>query len=96
MGSTVPPLPDDRIFCEIPCKKNYEQVLRVQNSLNEKQYLKVKTELISPLSTKSLYRAQGLDNIELLPNSVREYKWTIYVINEGQYEFKVRRLFYFM
>lgn len=88
-GIALPPLPKKKLSIEMPCKENHQETLFVQNALNETQVVVVRTELMSASTSRSLYRSQGLDMIELLPNSEKEYKWTIYIVNEGQYEFKV-------
>lgn len=89
-GISLPPLPQAKLHFDFPCKEYHQEILLVQNPLNEKQDVLVRTELVQPITTKSLFIAQGLEMVELLANSEKEYKWTIYIINEGQYEFKVR------
>lgn len=86
----MPPLPFERLFCEIPCKQNHSEILSIKNPFNEKQCFTVNTELVSHVSSKGFFKTTGLEMIELLGNSLKDYKWTIYIINEGQYEFKVR------
>lgn len=89
VGEALPPLPEKKISLKVVCKKTHSEILKVKNPSNATQCFKVLTKLTSPVTTKTLYKIQGLDLIEIMPHATKDYKWTIYVLNESPLDFTV-------
>ncbi|CAH1126274.1 unnamed protein product [Ceutorhynchus assimilis] len=88
-GTAEPPLLEKRIEKEIRCKQNFHAAIPIENWLNVKQTFEVTTEVLSPISTKTLYRIFGFKNVELKGREKKNYNWGAYVVNEGLIEFRV-------
>lgn len=78
----------DKFFREISCKTYYSEKLPVQNWLNSAQEFCITTEKLDP-HNKMLYKLPGSTIIDVPPNSVREYNWSIYVLKEGILDLRV-------
>ncbi|XP_023311652.1 hydrocephalus-inducing protein [Anoplophora glabripennis] len=89
IGQTLPPLPINKIKMDIKCKMYHTQVLSIRNWMNTKQCFNVTTELMTPLTTKCLYKVSGNPLVELFPNESKDYIWKIFIINEIPLDFKV-------
>lgn len=90
IGNAKRPLPIDKLSREINCKTNYTETLPVSNWLNGPQEFCVVTQSEKTHSqNKVLYKLLGNPVIIVSANSIRDYKWTIYVLKEGVLDLKV-------
>lgn len=95
VGIANDPLPVQKYNEEIESKIDFSKLLPVCNWAAEPQEFIVVTENVtSGNNVKIPYRITGNDIIEVAPNSIREYKWTIKALKEGILSFKV--MFYDM
>lgn len=63
----------------------------MKNWLKVAQKFSVVTEIAVPTTSvnRTLYKLTGSTVIDVLPQSQKDYTWTIYVLNEGTLKFKV-------
>ncbi|XP_048520745.1 hydrocephalus-inducing protein homolog isoform X1 [Dendroctonus ponderosae] len=89
IGHAAPPSAKKRIEKEIRCKQNHFEDILAENWLTVKQIFTVSTEVVSAVTPKTIYQVFGFKDIELAGMESRNYKWGVYVVNEGPIEFKV-------
>ncbi|XP_044751544.1 hydrocephalus-inducing protein homolog [Coccinella septempunctata] len=88
-GTVLPPNPIAEISREICCKTYHSEVLKVENWLGLRQQFKVLTEVLDGNTTRMIYKITSNDNLEVPPFGKRDFKWTVYVVNEGRLTFKI-------
>lgn len=89
-GEVTSPDPVSEISREIRCKTYHSEILKVENWLGLRQQFKIITEALEGNSTRMIYKITSNEHFEVPPYGKRDFKWTIYVLNEGKISFKVR------
>lgn len=90
IGIAVEPRPVSKFQREITCKTYHTESLPVHNWLSSPQEFYVVTQTDNATANKkTLYKLTGNSVINVPANTIREYKWTIYVLKEGILNVKV-------
>ncbi|XP_059006937.1 hydrocephalus-inducing protein homolog [Mustela lutreola] len=77
------------IFREVPCKTPYVELLPINNWLNKPQRFRVIVEMIKPEKPDLSVTLKGLDYIDVLSGSKKDYKLNFFSHKEGLYSAKV-------
>ncbi|XP_006746825.1 hydrocephalus-inducing protein homolog, partial [Leptonychotes weddellii] len=77
------------IFREVPCKTPYVELLPISNWLNKPQRFRVIVEMIKPEKPDLSVTLKGLDYIDVLSGSKKDYKLNFFSHKEGLYSAKV-------
>uniref|UniRef100_A0A3Q3MLA1 HYDIN axonemal central pair apparatus protein n=1 Tax=Mastacembelus armatus TaxID=205130 RepID=A0A3Q3MLA1_9TELE len=85
-GTADPPKAADTIVCELPAKTQHTELLPVHNWLSKQQRFRVLIELLKPDATVSL---KGLEYIDVPAQAKRDYRISVFMYKEGQYNTKV-------
>ncbi|XP_008833211.1 hydrocephalus-inducing protein homolog [Nannospalax galili] len=74
---------------EVPCKTPYTELLSVSNWLNKPQRFRVIVEMVKPEKADLSVTLKGLDYIDVLSGSKKDYKLNFFSHKEGLYTAKV-------
>ncbi|XP_021488188.2 hydrocephalus-inducing protein homolog [Meriones unguiculatus] len=77
------------IYREIPCKTLHVELLPISNWLNKPQRFRVIVEMLKPEKTDLSVTLKGLDYIDVLSGSKKDYKLNFFSYREGLYTAKV-------
>ncbi|XP_072823786.1 hydrocephalus-inducing protein homolog [Vicugna pacos] len=77
------------IFREVPCKTPYTELLPITNWLNKPQRFRVIVEMVKPERPDLSVTLKGLDYIDVLSASKKDYKLNFFSHKEGLYMAKV-------
>ncbi|XP_051024710.1 hydrocephalus-inducing protein homolog [Acomys russatus] len=77
------------IYREVPCKTPYVELLPISNWLNKPQRFRVIVEILKPEKPDLSVTLKGLDYIDVLSGSKKDYKLNFYSYKEGLYTAKV-------
>ncbi|EHB15465.1 Hydrocephalus-inducing protein-like protein, partial [Heterocephalus glaber] len=77
------------IYREVPCKTPYTELLSITNWLNKPQRFRVIIEMVKPEKADLSITMKGLDYIDLLSGSKKDYKLNFFSHKEGLYTAKV-------
>ncbi|XP_045149859.1 hydrocephalus-inducing protein homolog [Echinops telfairi] len=77
------------IYREVPCKTPYTELLPITNWLNKPQRFRVIVEMTKPEKADLSITLKGLDYIDVLSASKKDYKLNFYSYKEGLYAAKV-------
>ncbi|XP_030099412.1 hydrocephalus-inducing protein isoform X1 [Mus musculus] len=77
------------IYREVPCKTPYTELLPISNWLNKPQRFRVIVEILKPEKTDLSVTLKGLDYIDVLSGSKKDYKLNFFSYKEGLYTAKV-------
>ncbi|XP_040838338.1 hydrocephalus-inducing protein homolog isoform X1 [Ochotona curzoniae] len=88
-GTTELPKAVANIFREVPCKTPYTELLPITNWLNKPQRFRVIVEIIKPEKPDLSITMKGLDYIDVLSGSKKDYKLNFFSHKEGLYSAKV-------
>uniref|UniRef100_A0A8C8TUT7 HYDIN, axonemal central pair apparatus protein n=1 Tax=Peromyscus maniculatus bairdii TaxID=230844 RepID=A0A8C8TUT7_PERMB len=77
------------IYREVPCKTPYTELLPISNWLNKPQRFRVIVEMIKPERPDLSVTMKGLDYIDVLSGSKKDYKLNFFSHKEGLYTAKV-------
>ncbi|KAM5208569.1 hydrocephalus-inducing protein homolog isoform 3-T4 [Hipposideros larvatus] len=77
------------IYREVPCKTPYTELLPVNNWLNKPQRFRVIVEILKPEKPDLTVTLKGLDYIDVLSGSKKDYKLNFFSYKEGLYNAKV-------
>nr|KAF6318524.1 HYDIN axonemal central pair apparatus protein [Pipistrellus kuhlii] len=88
-GTAEPPKAVANIFREVPCKTPYTELLPITNWLNKPQRFRVIVEMVKPEKPDLSATLKGLDYIDVLSTSKKDYKLNFFSHKEGLYSAKV-------
>ncbi|XP_054435188.1 hydrocephalus-inducing protein homolog [Pteronotus mesoamericanus] len=88
-GTTELPKPVANIYREVPCKTPYTELLPITNWLNKPQRFRVIVEMLKPEKLDLSVTLKGLDYIDVLSGSKKDYKLNFFSHKEGLYSAKV-------
>ncbi|XP_027261798.1 hydrocephalus-inducing protein homolog isoform X2 [Cricetulus griseus] len=88
-GTTELPKAVANIFREVPCKTPYTELLPISNWLNKPQRFRVIVEMLKPEKPDLSVTLKGLDYIDVLSGSKKDYKLNFFSHKEGLYTAKV-------
>ncbi|XP_032984537.1 hydrocephalus-inducing protein homolog [Rhinolophus ferrumequinum] len=74
---------------EVPCKTPYTELLPINNWLNKPQRFRVIVEMLKPEKQDLTVTLKGLDYIDVLSGSKKDYKLNFFSHKEGLYSAKV-------
>ncbi|XP_052022456.1 hydrocephalus-inducing protein homolog [Apodemus sylvaticus] len=77
------------IYREVPCKTPYTELLPISNWLNKPQRFRVIVEILKPEKPDLSVTLKGLDYIDVLSGSKKDYKLNFFSYKEGLYTAKV-------
>ncbi|XP_004431871.1 PREDICTED: hydrocephalus-inducing protein homolog [Ceratotherium simum simum] len=77
------------IYREVPCKTPYTELLPITNWLNRPQRFRVIVEMMKPEKPDLTVTLKGLDYIDVLSGSKKDYKLNFFSHKEGLYTAKV-------
>ncbi|KAK2085419.1 hypothetical protein P7K49_036719 [Saguinus oedipus] len=77
------------IYREVPCKTPYTELLPITNWLNKPQRFRVIVEILKPEKPDLSVTMKGLDYIDVLSGSKKDYKLNFFSYKEGTYTAKV-------
>lgn len=77
------------IYREVPCKTPYTELLPITNWLNKPQRFRVIVEMLKPEKPDLSVTLKGLDYIDVLSASKKDYKLNFFSYKEGLYTAKV-------
>ncbi|CAO2609942.1 Hydrocephalus-inducing protein [Lemmus lemmus] len=77
------------IYREVPCKTPYVELLPISNWLNKPQRFRVIVEILKPERPDQSVTLKGLDYIDVLSGSKKDYKLNFFSHKEGLYTAKV-------
>ncbi|XP_036044752.1 LOW QUALITY PROTEIN: hydrocephalus-inducing protein homolog [Onychomys torridus] len=77
------------IYREVPCKTPYTELLPISNWLNKPQRFRVIVEMLKPERPDLSVTMKGLDYIDVLSGSKKDYKLNFFSHKEGLYTAKV-------
>lgn len=77
------------IYREVPCKTPYTELLPISNWLNKPQRFRVIVEILKPEKPDLSVTMKGLDYIDVLSGSKKDYKLNFFAYKEGLYTAKV-------
>uniref|UniRef100_A0A2K6KCF4 HYDIN axonemal central pair apparatus protein n=1 Tax=Rhinopithecus bieti TaxID=61621 RepID=A0A2K6KCF4_RHIBE len=77
------------IYREVPCKTPYTELLLITNWLNKPQRFRVIVEILKPEKPDLSITMKGLDYIDVLSGSKKDYKLNFFSHKEGMYTAKV-------
>ncbi|XP_069312434.1 hydrocephalus-inducing protein homolog [Eulemur rufifrons] len=77
------------IYREVPCKTPYTELLPITNWLNKPQRFRVIVEMLKPEKPDLSVTMKGLDYIDVLSGSKKDYKLNFFAYKEGVYTAKV-------
>nr|KAF6407321.1 hypothetical protein HJG59_009950 [Molossus molossus] len=87
-GTSEPPKAVANIYREVPCKTPYTELLPITNWLNKPQRFRVIVEMLKPEKQDISVTLKGLDYIDILSGSKKDYKLNFYSHKEGLYSAK--------
>ncbi|XP_077612463.1 hydrocephalus-inducing protein homolog [Crocuta crocuta] len=88
-GTSELPKAVANIYREIPCKTPYVELLPITNWLNKPQRFRVIVEMVKPEKPDLSITLKGLDYIDVLSGSKKDYKLNFFSHKEGLYSAKV-------
>nr|XP_023493063.1 hydrocephalus-inducing protein homolog isoform X2 [Equus caballus] len=88
-GTSELPKAVANIFREVPCKTPYTELLPIANWLNKPQRFRVIVEMLKPEKPDLSVTLKGLDYIDVLSGSKKDYKLNFFSHKEGLYTAKV-------
>uniref|UniRef100_A0A2K6GI20 HYDIN axonemal central pair apparatus protein n=1 Tax=Propithecus coquereli TaxID=379532 RepID=A0A2K6GI20_PROCO len=88
-GTSELPKAVANIYREVPCKTPYTELLPVTNWLNKPQRFRVIVEMLKPEKPDLSVTMKGLDYIDVLSGSKKDYKLNFFSYKEGVYTAKV-------
>ncbi|XP_036202709.1 hydrocephalus-inducing protein homolog [Myotis myotis] len=88
-GTAEPPKAVASIYREVPCKTPYTELLPITNWLNKPQRFRVIVEMLKPEKPDLSASLKGLDYIDVLSGSKKDYKLNFFSHKEGLYSAKV-------
>ncbi|XP_016051807.1 PREDICTED: hydrocephalus-inducing protein homolog [Miniopterus natalensis] len=88
-GVSEPPKAIASIYREVPCKTPYTELLPITNWLNKPQRFRVIVEILKPEKPDISVTLKGLDYIDVLSESKKDYKLNFFSHKEGLYSAKV-------
>ncbi|KAM6223795.1 hydrocephalus-inducing protein homolog [Rhynchocyon petersi] len=88
-GTSEVPKAVANIFREVPCKTPYTELLSITNWLNKPQRFRVIVEMTKPEKPDLTVTLKGLDYIDVLSASKKDYKLNFFSYKEGLYAAKV-------
>ncbi|KAM5296381.1 hydrocephalus-inducing protein homolog isoform 1-T2 [Glossophaga mutica] len=88
-GTTEVPKPMANIYREVPCKTPYTELLPITNWLNKPQRFRAIVEILKPDRLDLSVTLKGLDYIDVLSGSKKDYKLNFFSHKEGLYSAKV-------
>ncbi|XP_037371987.1 hydrocephalus-inducing protein homolog isoform X2 [Talpa occidentalis] len=88
-GTAESPKAVGNIYREVPCKTPYTELLPISNWLNKPQRFRVIVEMVKPERTDLSVTMKGLDYIDVLSGSKKDYKLNFFSYKEGIYTAKV-------
>ncbi|XP_037671838.1 hydrocephalus-inducing protein homolog isoform X3 [Choloepus didactylus] len=88
-GTSELPKAVANIYREVPCKTPYTELLPITNWLNKPQRFRVIVEMMKPEKPDLSVTIKGLDYIDVLSGSKKDYKLNFYSYKEGLYTAKV-------
>ncbi|XP_049719569.1 hydrocephalus-inducing protein homolog isoform X3 [Elephas maximus indicus] len=88
-GTSELPKAVANIYREVPCKTPYTELLPITNWLNKPQRFRVIVEMTKPEKTDLSITLKGLDYIDVLSASKKDYKLNFFSYKEGLYAAKV-------
>nr|XP_014334844.1 PREDICTED: hydrocephalus-inducing protein homolog [Bos mutus] len=88
-GTSELPKAVANIYREVPCKTPYTELLPVTNWLNKPQRFRVIVEILKPEKPDLSVTLKGLDYIDVLSSSKKDYKLNFFSYKEGLYTAKV-------
>ncbi|XP_076989079.1 hydrocephalus-inducing protein homolog isoform X4 [Tamandua tetradactyla] len=88
-GTSELPKAVANICREVPCKTPYTELLPITNWLNKPQRFRVIVEMMKPEKPDLSVTIKGLDYIDVLSGSKKDYKLNFYSYKEGLYTAKV-------
>nr|XP_004659621.2 hydrocephalus-inducing protein homolog [Jaculus jaculus] len=77
------------IYREVPCKTPYTELLPISNWLNKPQRFRIIVEILKPEKPDLSVTLKGLDYIDVLAGSKKDYKLNFFSHKEGLYTAKV-------
>uniref|UniRef100_A0A8C9JFG5 HYDIN axonemal central pair apparatus protein n=1 Tax=Panthera tigris altaica TaxID=74533 RepID=A0A8C9JFG5_PANTA len=77
------------IYREVPCKTPYVELLPITNWLNKPQRFRVIVEMVKPERPDLSVTLKGLDYIDVLSGSKKDYRLNFFSHKEGLYSAKV-------
>ncbi|XP_064239335.1 hydrocephalus-inducing protein homolog [Aotus nancymaae] len=88
-GTSELPKAVANIYREVPCKTPYTELLPITNWLNKPQRFRVIVEILKPEKPDLSVTMKGLDYIDVLSGSKKDYKLNFFSYKEGTYTAKV-------
>ncbi|XP_042636791.1 hydrocephalus-inducing protein homolog [Orycteropus afer afer] len=88
-GTSELPKAVANIYREVPCKTHYTELLPITNWLNKPQRFRVIVEMTKPEKPDLSITLKGLDYIDVLSASKKDYKLNFFSYKEGLYAAKV-------
>ncbi|KAG8523663.1 Hydrocephalus-inducing protein, partial [Galemys pyrenaicus] len=88
-GTAESPKAVGNIYREVPCKTPYTELLPISNWLNKPQRFRVIVEMVKPEKPDLSVTMKGLDYIDVLSGSKKDYKLNFFSYKEGMYTAKV-------
>ncbi|XP_044515296.1 hydrocephalus-inducing protein homolog [Gracilinanus agilis] len=88
-GTTEAPKPIANIFREVPSKTPYVELLPVENWLNKLQRFRATVDMLKPEKQDLSVTIKGLDYIDVLAGSKKDYKLNFFSYKEGLFSVKV-------
>ncbi|XP_070307131.1 hydrocephalus-inducing protein homolog isoform X1 [Odocoileus virginianus] len=88
-GTSELPKAVANIYREVPCKTPYTELLPITNWLNKPQRFRVIVEILKPEKPDLSVTLKGLDYIDVLSSSKKDYKLNFFSYKEGLYTAKV-------
>ncbi|XP_021570831.1 hydrocephalus-inducing protein homolog, partial [Carlito syrichta] len=88
-GNSELPKAVANIYREVPCKTPYTELLPITNWLNKPQRFRVIVEILKPEKPDLSVTIKGLDYIDVLSGSKKDYKLNFFSHKEGMYIAKV-------
>ncbi|KAB0347974.1 hypothetical protein FD754_012831 [Muntiacus muntjak] len=88
-GTSELPKAVANIYREVPCKTPYTELLPITNWLNKPQRFRVIVEILKPEKPDPSVTLKGLDYIDVLSSSKKDYKLNFFSYKEGLYTAKV-------
>ncbi|XP_068943597.1 hydrocephalus-inducing protein homolog [Petaurus breviceps papuanus] len=88
-GTADPPKAVANIYREVPSKTHYIELLSVENWLNKLQRFRVVVDMIKPEKQDLSVTIKGLDYIDVLAGSKKDYKLNFFSFKEGIFSVKV-------
>ncbi|XP_015443273.1 hydrocephalus-inducing protein homolog isoform X1 [Pteropus alecto] len=88
-GTSELPKAVANIYREVPCKTPYTELLPITNWLNKPQRFRAIVEMLKPERPDLSVTLKGLDYIDVLSGSKKDYKLNFFSHKEGLYSAKV-------